>query len=90
MSWKVFDFECVACGYIFEETVNNDPEEIPCASCNEPAVRLMGAPLLGQMNDPAKRKETLMKRSTDHTRKERKAGHLPNIDNYAEFRGKKL
>jgi putative FmdB family regulatory protein len=90
MGWKYYDFACSACGYVFEEMVRDEPEEIPCASCNEPAVRQMSAPLYGQMNDPVKKKESLMKRATSHTAREKSKGNLPStLEGFAEFRGKK-
>jgi hypothetical protein len=42
--FKLFDFECTACGLVFEEMINDDSHSLPCTSCKEKATRLIAAP----------------------------------------------
>ena len=74
MSWKYFDYECNTCG-AFEELVNGDDSEVLCK--NDPShglcPRVASSPLLsfvGLGDDAARRKESLLKRSREHSMKE--------------------
>ena len=39
--FKHYDYECSACGKVFEEMVANEEEELPCTSCTGKAKRLI-------------------------------------------------
>jgi putative FmdB family regulatory protein len=44
--FRFFDFECAACGHVFEEMIDDDRREQPCNECNGPAKRQASAPRL--------------------------------------------
>lgn len=44
MPLMMFDFECSACGKVFEDLVDSKLEEAPCAGCKGKANRLIAAP----------------------------------------------
>lgn len=42
--FRLFDFECTACGKVFEEMIPDDSHTLPCSSCKGEATRLIAAP----------------------------------------------
>lgn len=91
---KVFDFMCEPCNVIFDELVENDERFLPCPECTQPAERIISAPLIGKMNDPATRAATLRKRSHDHTMKNlskepEKYGFQKDVHRRWNIRGRK-
>jgi putative FmdB family regulatory protein len=54
--FKLFDFECSACGKVFEEMIEGDKKKLPCPSCKGKADRLIATPRIDWMRmglDPA-------------------------------------
>ena len=41
---RMFDFECTACGNVFEEMIKDDRHTMKCADCGKTAVRQLAAP----------------------------------------------
>ncbi len=82
MAWKLYDFKCLdeGCGNEFEFLTADPDEVVECEVCEHSAKRLMSAPLLGLIsNDPERKKESLKKRSEDHTKREQRRGNLASI-----------
>ena len=50
MAWRLFDFECAACGKTFEEMIPDDSQTHPCPSCKGKAKRLVAAPRIDWMH----------------------------------------
>lgn len=42
--YRMFDFECTACGETFEEMIDKDQKSIPCPECQGTAKRQLAAP----------------------------------------------
>lgn len=92
MAWRYYDYVCEDCEEAFEAMVQyEDRDREPCPFCDSTEVtRKDCSPRSNFMaNDPVRRKEALMKRSEKHTAKEQRAGNLPTVHDYADYRGKK-
>jgi len=76
MAWKIYDYICRECGLEFEEMVKSADEWVDCKECEKGPCEILPTAKLGWTNDPAIRKEKLMKRSREHTQKEQKAGNM--------------
>lgn len=71
MAFRLYDYECTACGNKFEELVSPG-EEPPCPECGAfDCERLIATPNLATMNLLSKEdyKKSMLKRSADHTKK---------------------
>lgn len=44
MTLKLYDFECEACSFVFEDLVHNEVMALPCTSCGGKSDRLISAP----------------------------------------------
>lgn len=71
MGWIVRDFSC-ECGNKYDELLDNrDPQEAPCSECgviNSPIISCPGIATFSLM-DKATQRESLKKRSEQHTKK---------------------
>ncbi len=74
MAWKKDDFECSSCGNIFEELYKKDEiDDVYCLSCGCPEVtKLLSCPNMQMMSamTPEQQRETMMRRSAEHTQKQ--------------------
>lgn len=74
MPWIVRDFECPDCDHVFEE-LYKEGDDIICPNCGgENAQPLLSAPRIDTFSimDPYQKRESLMKRSRDHSEKNKK------------------
>ncbi len=70
MGYLIKDFLCEKCNEVFEEMVEPTVKLATCPICTEPAEQIMSSPMIGTMNDSAKRLESLKKRSKEHSKRE--------------------
>lgn len=77
MAYLMKDFECTVCDNVFEALVDKETTFEPCPECQAPAERIMSAPALATYNimDAETRKEKLLKRSHEHSKKEFQKNH---------------
>lgn len=69
----LYDFYCEQCDEEFEDIQPMDVSEVLCKlCCNVKAQRIMSAVNLGFLNDPERKKESLARRSYEHSMKEAK------------------
>jgi len=65
---KLFDFECEICGHVFEYLTMDDTDHPGCPECGSLRTKTMlSTPPVTKLHDPEALKETLKKRSADHT-----------------------
>lgn len=63
----LFDFHCDVCDNSFEALVPQGVTQELCPLCGVEASRVLSAAHIGLLNDPARRAESLQKRSYEHT-----------------------
>ena len=71
MGYKIFDFECLDCGEVFEELFQ-EGETVYCSKCKSERVeKVIPTTRINTMNllTPEAYKEKMQKRSSDHTAK---------------------
>ena len=74
----LIDYMCLSCKHVWEILLNHKEEELTnCPKCNSPDIQRQLGGVITKINDPEILKETLKKRSADHTLKElkKKAGY---------------
>lgn len=67
----LYDFHCEHCDQRFEALVDSGETQAEC-QCGEMADRVMSAPHVGVLNDPAAREAALRRRSHEHSMREAK------------------
>jgi putative FmdB family regulatory protein len=83
----IYEFECGSCGERFEELVDRDAAEVPCASCGSTETRRLISPVSppsrqprgpGVRSDEGRRREreSARRERLAETRKKRAAGDL--------------
>jgi hypothetical protein len=84
MPTKLTDWQCSSCNHVWEYLCHKeDQHPIECPNCESIQIEptTVGSAFVTRCHDPAAKKEILMKRSADHSRRlvQSQAGHRGSL-----------